>query len=163
MKKAGIISLVLLLFILGFMIFGQNSSPMSVQVKETQARDKPSYLGKVVAVIRYGDKVNTEKLQSGWYQIVLPDGSGHGWVQSSALIKKKIMLNAGDTDVKKYASSDDVVLAGKGFNKQVEDQYKDEKNLDFSLVDQMEKIFIPVDEMEEFLQNGRLNSMEGGE
>lgn len=163
MKKISIVLALMLVFICGILVFSQSSEFMSVKVKETQARSKPSYLGKVLALLQYGDRVQAGEMESGWFKITLPGESGEGWVHSSALMEKQIKMNAGDSDVKKYASSDDVVLAGKGFNKQVEDNYKQEKNLDFTLVDEMEQIVVSIEEMEEFLRTGLLPGVGRGE
>ncbi|MBN2533997.1 MAG: SH3 domain-containing protein [Spirochaetales bacterium] len=163
MKKMWILLALLLLFICGIMVSSQAFEDLSVLVKETQVRSQPSYLGKVLAVLHYGDRVKAGEKEKGFYKIQLPDKSGEGWVHSSALIKKQIVMNAGDSEVKKYASSDDVVLAGKGFNKEVEDSYKKEKNLDFTPVDEMEKIVVNQSEIVEFLNKGLLTGLEGGE
>ena len=134
-------------------------SSMSIIVKETQVREKPSYLGKVMVVLEYGDKVDTLSLEKDWYKVRI-SGGREGWIHSSALTKKTIVLKAGQADVNKYASSDDVVLAGKGFNEQVEEKYKKEYNLDFSAIDRIEEIVVGPSEMEYFLSEGGL--MEGG-
>ena len=163
MRKIIIVLAVLGLFFFGVLIFSQTPTYMSVMVKETQARVKPSYLGKVLAVLSYGERLRVNETSNSWCKITLPDESGEGWVQQSALTKKTIVMNAGDKDIEQYASSDDVVLAGKGFNEQVENQYKQDNNIDFSLIDEMEQNIIDVEEMEAFLMQGDLVGVEGVE
>jgi hypothetical protein len=79
----------------------------------------------------------------------------------SALTEQEIILNPTDKDVEAAANSDELALAGKGFNKQVEEQYKKETRLDYSQVDKMEKIVVPQQYVQEFIQVGRL--AKGGE
>ncbi|MBN1699394.1 MAG: SH3 domain-containing protein [Spirochaetales bacterium] len=159
MKK--LLPCIMLLIVLSGVTAAAQSGKMSIIVKETQAREKPSYLGKILAVLTYGEMVDTVSLEKDWYRVRL-SGGREGWVHSSALTKKKIVLKAGKTDTEKYADSDDVVLAGKGFNEQVEKQYRKEKDLDFSEVDRMEKIVVTPGQMEEFLGAGGLEGVEGG-
>jgi len=49
-----------------------------------------------------------------------------------------------------------VALAGKGFNKEVEAQYKDEKQLDYTWVDRMEGYRVSPEQVLAFLQAGGL-------
>lgn len=163
MRKTSIVLLFMILFVFGILVFSQNPQYMHVKVKETEVRSQPSFLGKVLTTLHYGDRVMAGEIEKGFYKIELPDESGEGWVHSSALDEKVIMMNASDSDVKKYASSDDVVLAGKGFNKEVEESYKNEKNLDFTLVDEMEKMVVSNSEIVDFLTDGILGDLGGGE
>lgn len=133
---------------------GDPGQPMSVQVKEAQARDKPSFVAKVVGTLRYGDRVDVQETQGAWSRVALADGSV-GWLHGSALTSKKIALSAGRDDARVGASGDELALAGKGFNSDVEAQFKKEhKDIDFTWVDRMEKIRIPAQEMQAFLKEG---------
>jgi hypothetical protein len=80
-----------------------------------------------------------------------------GWMHASALTEKKIVLKPGAEDVQQAASSDELTLAGKGFNEQVEKSFKTKNpNVDFSGVDRMEKVVISQKEIQQFLQTGKL-------
>lgn len=134
---------------------------MSVQVKQCQLRSKPTFLGKIITKLDYGDKVEVEKEEDSWAR-VLPSGSSAGWVHISALSEKEIILNPNSQDIEEAASSDEIALAGKGFNKQVEEQYKQEnKNIDFTWIDRMEKIVVSQNEMQGFISKGGLK-IQGG-
>ena len=147
-----------ILLLLG--VYAVAETMMSVQVKETKVRATPTFLGKILATLVYGDRVKMLEEQRGWSKVETP--SANGWVSSSALSKKRIVLQAGAKDVDSGASSSEVALAGKGFNEQVEDQYRKDKNLDYTWVDRMESfVFLP-DELISFLQDGGLNPSEGG-
>jgi hypothetical protein len=135
---------------------------MSVQVKTCQLRDKPSFLGKIVTNLAYADQVTVKQENKDWYEVVPANKKTGGWVHVSALSKKEIVLKPGSRDRANAASSDELALAGKGFNQQVENDFKKKnKNADFTGVDRMEKIVISTKEMQSFLQEGGLK-VEGG-
>jgi uncharacterized protein YgiM (DUF1202 family) len=129
---------------------------MSVNVKETQVRATPSYMGKILAVVKYGDRLEVVQEQSGWAKVNLPGGKVQGWVSLSALQDKRIALTAGQAGGTSGASSGEVALAGKGFNKEVEAQYRDEKQLDYTWVDRMEGYRVSAEQVLAFLQSGGL-------
>lgn len=130
---------------------------MSVQVRSGQVRSTPSFMGKVVADLGYGDQVITSEEQGGWIKVQVPGRGIEGWMHGSALTSKKIELKAGTAGVKQAASGQELALAGKGFNKQVENEYKAKHpNMDFSWIDRMEKFQVNSNEMQKFLEQGGL-------
>ena len=158
--KAKLLSLVVaLLFVAGLSI-AQTPKQMSVTVKETQVRATPSYLGKTLAVLAYGDQVNVLAEQAGWARVRLP--SGEGWVHLSALSSKRIALQSGSQNVGTGASSGEVALAGKGFNQEVENKYKQDNQLDYAWVDRMGAFTVSAEEVVAFLEQGELNPEIGG-
>jgi uncharacterized protein YgiM (DUF1202 family) len=135
---------------------------MSVTVQKTPVRDKPSFLGKTLGTLVYADRVSVlDKSTKGWVKVLGPDGKLQGWVSASALQSKKIVLVAGSEDVNQSASSGEVALAGKGFNAEVEAQYKKEQKLDYAWVDKMEKFDVTPEQVAAFLAQGGLAG-EGG-
>jgi uncharacterized protein YgiM (DUF1202 family) len=130
---------------------------MSVTVKETQVRQSPSFMGKVLATLVYGDRVEVSEEKRGWARIAIPGGRGKGWVNLSALTNKKIVMKAGSKDVEKSASSSEVALAGKGFNEEVEAKYKSDKNLDYTWIDRMETFVFPPEELAAFMDEAGLS------
>jgi uncharacterized protein YgiM (DUF1202 family) len=154
--KAKLFSLVVaLLFVAGLSI-AQTPKQMSVTVKETQVRATPSYLGRILAVLAYGDRVDVIAEQGGWARVRLP--SGEGWVHLSALSSKRIVLQSGSQNVGTGASSSEVALAGKGFNQEVEDKYRQDNQLDYTWVDRMGAFTVSPEEVLAFLEEGDLNT-----
>ena len=129
-------------------------SNMSVQVNEAQLRSTPSFLGKIVETIPYGERVKVKNVHGSWVQVIAPSGN-IGWIQESALTKKKLVMKAG-SDVSGGASTEEVALAGKGFNEDVEKQYRASADLNFSMVDKMESYTKTTDELVAFLEAGDL-------
>ena len=130
---------------------------MSVQVKKCQLRSQPTFLGKVVTNLEYGDRVEVAREKDSWFKVT-PSGKNGGWVHVSALSKKKIILNPESKDIEEAASNDEIALAGKGFNKQVEDKYRQDKNLDFSWIDKMETIVVSQIDIDNFVGRGGMKS-----
>ena len=135
---------------------------MSVQVKNGQLRATPSFLGSLVAPLSYGDRLQILEQQGDWSKATAPGGQT-GWVHNSALTKKKVVLKAGDENAQTAASGEELALAGKGFNSEVEADFKAKnKNVDFTWVDKMEKFKVPPGSMQQFLKEGGVQPIEGG-
>ncbi len=131
---------------------------MSVQVKKCQLRNKPTFLGKVVTKLSYADKVTVEQEENSWVKVFHPQKKD-GWVHVSALSEKEIILNPNSDDIQAAASSDEIALAGKGFNQQVEKKFKESnRNIDFAWVDRMEKMTVSQNDIQSFISKGGLEA-----
>ena len=145
----------------GMTALATDLSSMSVQVKKGDVRSTPSFLGKIITQLSYGDPVQVQGAKGPWMLVDLVD-SGNGWIHTSALTRKKIILRAGQTDAQQTADSDEIALAGKGFNEQVQGEFKAQNpNIDYTWIDKMEKFVVSRKRMLEFLKEGELNP-EGG-
>ena len=134
---------------------------MSVQVQDGQVRATPSFLGSVVAKLPYGSSVEAQPAQNGWMQVQTPSGQ-QGWMSAASLTTKKIVMTAGAGGAS-GASSDELALAGKGFNSDVEKEFKKQNpNINFAAVDRMAKIKIAPQEMQQFLAAGSVKPPTGG-
>ena len=150
------------LIVLACSTFADGPVTMSVQVKNGQVLASPSFLGKVVTRVNYGDRIQVIEQQGDWSKVTAADGQG-GWIHSSALTKKKIAMKAGSQNAQTAASGDELALAGKGFNSEVEADFKAKnRNVDFTWVDKMEKIKVAPESMQQFLKDGGIQPAEGG-
>jgi SH3-like domain-containing protein len=131
------------------------AAPMSVQIRNCKVRATPSQLGAVVATVDYGVVVQAQAVQKGWYPVTTPDGKT-GWVHESALSRKPVAMRAGTGDAATGVSSDEVALAGKGFNEQVETKLRKEGKLDYSWVDRMSAFNMSADQILKFRMQGHL-------
>jgi SH3-like domain-containing protein len=131
------------------------AAPMSVQVRNCKVRGTPSQLGAIVATVDYGAVVQAGAPQKGWYPVTTADGKT-GWVHESALSRKPIAMRAGTNDAATGVSSDEVALAGKGFNEQVEAKLRKEGKLDYTWVDRMAAYNISADQLMKFRMQGHL-------
>ncbi len=135
---------------------------MSVQLKSADLREKASPFGAISGALPYGARVMVLEQSGPWCHVKQAvDGNATGWMHISALTEKHIALKAG-TDASTKASSDEVAIAGKGFNSQVESQYKNANaKLDFATIDRMENIKIPMKELGSFVEAADLTPKAG--
>jgi hypothetical protein len=139
----------------------QPTQLMSVQLQSAAVREKASPFGPVTGNLSYGDRVLILESSGSWRQVKkAPGGELTGWIHVSALTEKHILLKpSGDAAVR--ATSDEVAIAGKGFTKEVESQYKSENpKLDFTPIDRMIKIVIPQADLQAFVESA--NAGNGG-
>jgi uncharacterized protein YgiM (DUF1202 family) len=135
---------------------------LSVQVREGQLRSTPSFLGKIVAKPSYGERVTLLQDQGTWKKVAT-QGGVQGWMHTSALTTKNIVLRAGAANVQTTATGGEIALAGKGFNEEVEKQYKNlNRNLDYAWINRMERFQVSPEEMQAFLKQGEVVPAEGG-
>jgi hypothetical protein len=152
----------LLICLNGFPVYAAGQKMMSIQVKKGEIRSTPSFLGNIVARLSYGDRVYVREERGPWVRVGLPGNSNEGWIHTSVLTSKKIVLNPGAANVQTSASSDELALAGKGFSKQVEDEFKGKNpNINYAWIDRMEKFVVSEKQIKQFLKEGEL-SPEGG-
>ncbi len=155
-----------IVFIAGFVlalagVTRSDSGTMSVQVKEGQLRTAPSFLGSIAGPVAYGERVEIMQKQGDWVDVTSSKNL-RGWIHQSALTSKQVVLNPGG-QTKSAASDKEVALAGKGFNADVEAQYrKNNGSVDFTWVDRMETIRVSRDQMISFLDEGKVKPPEGG-
>ena len=133
---------------------------MQVQVKEGQLRKSPSFLGQIVARLPFGTAVGVVKEQGPWVEVSA--GPDQGWLHTSALNSGRGGLSAGGS-VGSSATSDEVALAGKGFDRTVEDAFRQQNpSLDFAVIDRMESFLVTPEEMQAFVAQGELAVATGG-
>lgn len=137
---------------------------MSVQVKESEIRATPSFLGKIIAKVIYGDLVTVSKENGLWKNVSIKGGTLQGWMHESALTSKRIVLKSGQTDVQTSTTQNELSLAGKGFDDQIEALFIEQnKNIDYTWINNMETIKVTPEEMNIFLATGEVvSSSEGG-
>ncbi len=155
-----------IIFVLLFMtlalpsLFAQEEKMMSITVKKAQIRTKPSFLGKIRYTLEYADRVEVFDESKGWFLIGISTEDERGWIHSSALVKKKIVLKATHSDLDTNASGSEVALAGKGFNSQVEAEYITQNNVDYSWINIMETYEVDIEDAVLFLQEGEVYPQE---
>ena len=132
------------------------ANEMSVQVRDGQLRNRASFLGAVVGTVAYGDRVTVNQTQAGWCEVSIAGKTG--WIHESALTPKKVVLASGTADARvQSVGSEEVALAGKGFSKEVEAEYKKQnQNVDYTWVDWMGQQTVSSERLVEFLKQGNL-------
>lgn len=126
------------------------AATVTVLVQETTLRKRPQSYAPAAGTARLGQRFETEGEQSGFFK------TESGWIHSSAVTAKKARLGGGES-VGGSATADEVTLAGKGFNAQVEKSYG-AKNGDanFTAVNAMERRSASESAVLEFMRTGGL-------
>ena len=151
----------LLIFCMASLACGVRAEVQSVQVQNGQVRETPSFLGKVVSIVPYGQSVETLSGQGPWQQVRTTDGK-MGWMHSSALTVKRINAQNSGGSVNTGASGDELALAGKGFNSDIEARFKAvHAEVDFTWVDKMSKMNASPSQIADFVNAGGLKQ-DGG-
>ena len=147
-----------LIALTGATLYAAKPNLMSVQVKNGQVRSHPSFLGKIIETLAYGDRVAVVDARAAWVHIRVLDTATSGWMHKTALTEKKIILSAGDADVEQTATTNELALAGKGFNRQVEGEFKTKnRNIDYHWINKMETFVVEQEEILEFVKAGDLS------
>jgi uncharacterized protein YgiM (DUF1202 family) len=132
-----------------------------VKVQSTYVRKEPKFYSSPTATLTAGESVTQLSSQAGWFKVRTSQGV-EGWIHSSAVQTGKLKVASMDRSMQTAATADEVALAGKGFNRQVEDEYKSRnKGLNFAEVDRMLKIKVSPDELRRFLMDGKLAEFGG--
>jgi hypothetical protein len=129
------------------------AATVTVLVQETTVRKKPQFFAPAAGTAKLGQSFEAEGPENGWYQV---DGRLDGYIHASAVTAKKLKIGAADS-VGGGASAEEVTLAGKGFNAQVEKSYGAKNGAaDFSAVNAMERRGVSEASVLEFMRAGGL-------
>lgn len=108
-----------------------------VQVRESRLRSKPLFYASTVSSVRYGEKVSKLGEENGWVSVRA--GGQQGYLPLSAVSPKAIIFSTADV-ASGQADSGELVLAGKGFSKEIEQSFqKQDHSARFDLVNRVER------------------------
>ena len=134
---------------------------LSVATREAAVRTRPGVFATKLVTLGYGDQVAVTGSRRAWYEVRLGDGRT-GWMQKTTLTSEKLQLRAGDREVSTTASENELTLAGKGFNNEVEQEFRQRnRELDYTWVDRMETFSLSDRELQQFLVSGQLEPAGG--
>lgn len=158
-------SLILQLLVFTLLLLNIQNNPayaaaesVYIKVKSTRLRSVAQHYAASLDTLVLGDSVQLLKRYQGWYEIKTLRGK-IGYIHESAVSERKIVLT--NSTGKNYGSSDssDVVLAGKGFNQEVEKQFASQNpTLNFKAVDEIERIRVNESDLLAFVKAGGLKS-----
>ena len=135
-----------------------NASPAQVYVtvRESKLHARADFFSSASGNIKYGDRLDVSSESGSWYLVKGPGGK-QGYVHQSAVTERKVVLRSGGKFDAAQADQNDVVLAGKGFNAEVEKQFAaSNRQLNFAAVDSMERLKVSPQELTAFAQQGQL-------
>ncbi|MFP3042680.1 hypothetical protein LQZ19_12760 [Treponema primitia] len=139
--------------LLGIGALSAQSKTMYVTAKTIEVKSSTAFFSDTLGTMSYGDPVSVLQEYGKWVKISsLEPPVISGWVATASLTAKRIIVSAGTTS----ASANEIALAGKGFNQQVEDVYRQNGTLNYDAIDAIEALQIPNRQLFTFLQEGRL-------
>ena len=131
--------------------FAKVGDKMYVAVKSADLYSSNSFFAKKVSKLNYSDEVEVLKEDNNWIEIKSTKNAAKtGWINVDSLSKRKIISSSFT------ASTDELALAGKGFNEEIEKAYKKSGKTDYKSVDIMENNSISSSELKEFISEGEL-------
>lgn len=131
------------------------SKPYYISVEEISAKTKPSFFGKAKDTFFYGDVVFIVNQKGSWVEVEGQASKKSGWIKDSVVTTKKIVAKN-----RVSVDASEIALAGKGFSSPLEAEYSKSYNIDFDVVDKVENLSISLDEIEKFIEEGKLRGEE---
>ena len=142
--------LLMVLLILVFPVslaFSQAGNVRFVAVESETVKSTNNFFAQDLGTLRLGEQVTVLRESGRWTEVRAAQVSG--WVSSASLsVRRVVSASAAVTPA-------EVALAGKGFSREVEAAYRSE-GVDFSLVDEMERLVVPAAQLRRFIVDGRL-------
>ena len=149
MRKS--IFLLVMLFCAGLLVFAQTDrNTRYVAVQSAELKSSTGFFASEIGKLSLGDTVTLIRDDGRWSEVRA--GNLTGYIQSSSLSTRRIIASNTSS-----SGASEVALAGKGFSPATELEYKKE-GLDFTMVDTMERITVPREDLRRFITDGRLNS-----
>jgi uncharacterized protein YgiM (DUF1202 family) len=126
-----------------------------VNVKTLQLKSGTGFFaGKSGTPLAYGEQVMVLQVKGKWVEVQYRSRSAFsGWTNSSNLTAKRIVASGGTGS----ASAKEVAMAGKGFNKEVENAYKRNGRFNYAAVDAVEAVTVSERDLYNFITEGRLS------
>ena len=132
----------------GLPVFSQTmGTTRFVSVKSTVLKNSTGFFAMELGNLSLGNEVTLISENGKWSLVRF--GNLIGWVTSTSLSERRIIASGTN------ASASEIALAGKGFSPEIEIEYR-RTGLDYSMVDFMEKITIPKEELLSFITEGGL-------
>jgi len=149
MKKCILYPLIFLsAMTLGAQGFG---TTMFVTANSVNIRASSGFFAGVIGTLTLGEEVTVQQNHGRW--LVVRNASGlQGWVSADSLSTRRRVIQSGSN-----VTPAEFALAGKGFNSGLEEILRAYDDIDFSMVDAMEKRSISPEALLDFLTEGHLS------
>ena len=135
-----------------FPAFSQGATTRFVAVENAEVMSSTNFFARNLGALPLGEEVAVLRDSGRWTEVRA--GNLTGWVVSASLSPRRTVRAVADV------TPGEVALAGKGFGREVESQYRREGGPDYSLVDAMEAQAVSMEELRRFIIEGRLVGVE---
>lgn len=129
----------------------KSQSSRTVQVARTAVRSAPSAISLILGYLEYGTRVGVTVEQDGWVAVLVVGDPPVGWVRASALTPRRLAPAKGNP-ARPEVDESEIVLAGRGFSRAVEDSLRNVLPLDYAWIDIMEGYGMEENEAWAFLE-----------
>ena len=136
------------IFHIGVPVFSQNMGIIRyISVLNTTVKESTGFFARELGTLSLGNEVTLISERGKWSRI--RSGDLTGWVTTTSLSARRIVASGTS------ATATEISMAGKGFSTETEMEYR-KTGLDYSMVDFMETIAIPKEELLGFITEGGL-------
>jgi len=124
-----------------------------VAVRTVTLKSGTGFFASNRGTLNYGDRVTVIRVDGRFVEVrSATNTSLTGWTASANMSVRQVVATTAST-----ATAREVAMAGKGFNKDVEDAFRSQnRNLNFADVDRVEAITVQESILRQFLEAGRL-------
>ncbi|MBI2362430.1 MAG: SH3 domain-containing protein [Elusimicrobia bacterium] len=130
------------------------SGRVTVSVEQAKVRKAKAFYAPALATVRFQQALEAGPAEDGWLPVTV--SGKKGWLHESAVASKAGKVRSGAWSGSDEATQEEVTLAGKGFNEEVEKAYRSGRaDLDYAGVDAMEARSVPDAELTAFLKAGK--------
>ncbi len=136
-----------------------DAKTVRVVTRENAVREQCRFFAPVKAKVSYGDALEVLSEEGDWFMVKFEEQEG--CIHKSAITEKTLKKKKTSTATAETTTEEEVALAGKGFNPQVEKRYREEHpDAEFANVDYIEGIEVPDEALLEFIESGGLKQPE---
>jgi hypothetical protein len=134
----------------------QVGDEVAIAVQNQSIYPMPAFYASPVEPVSYGTMAVIDEINGEWYRITTALNQD-GWIHCTS-VTGAIQASSGNASASGDVTSDEIMLAGRGFSRDIEETYAGEHpDLDFTLVDNMEKSWIITpQQLYQFLVDGNL-------
>ncbi len=131
-----------------------------IAIQNQHIYPRPAFYASPVQPVDYGTLATIDDISGEWFNVTITDGR-EGWIHRTAV--SGAIQTSGDVTASGEVTSDEIMLAGRGFSQEIENAYASEHpELDFTEVDYMETMCpVSPEELLHFLLTGNLIEEEG--
>lgn len=129
---------------------------VAIAVQNQSIYPMPAFYASPVEPVSYGTMAVIDEINGEWYRITTALNQD-GWIHCTS-VTGAIQTASGATSASGDVTSDEIMLAGRGFNQDIEETYAGEHpDLDFSQVNNMETSWtVTPQQLYQFLVDGNL-------
>ena len=152
MKK--LIGFSILILIISGLAMGQVARGQNawVSARTVTLKSSTGFFASNRGTVSYGDQVSVLQVSGKWAEVrTARTPAITGWMPSANLSSRRIIASGSGG-----ASASELALAGKGFDRDVENVYRAGGNLNYADVDRTEAITVTQDQLLRFITEGRL-------